>query len=191
MKVGMITVLEADMMKKLFMFFALMALSLVVVACGTTKKETNKAPQEPVLEDTTNAGTTGKDESTGTDLVQKGNADDQADMQSKMDELDYTEFNLGVDYANLKEYDVELEKNSDNSIEADIDDSINNVKKKGSDAFNELYPLVKQLTIVQETTKEEAIKEVLKVFNLADNYSEFDLEITFKDGTKIEFEDKK
>ena len=178
-------------MKNFFIFIALMALSLVVVACGTTKKEVEKVPQEPVVEDTTNAGTTGKDEGTGTDLDQQENPDDQADMQSKMDELDYTEFNLSVDYTNQEEYEAELEKNSDNSIEADIDDSINNVKKKGSDAFNELYPLVKQLTIVQETNKEEAINDVLKIFNLKDDYSEFDLEITFKDGKKIEFEDRK
>ena len=173
-------------MKKLFIFIALLALSLVVVACGTTKKDANKAPKEPAVEDTT----TEKDEDKGTNLNQEESAGNQADMQSKMDELDYTEFNLGVDYTNDVEYEVELEKNSDNSIEAEIDDSINNIKKKGSEAFNELYPLVEQLTIVQETSEEEAIREVLKTFKLEDNYSEFDLEITFKDGTKIEFEDR-
>lgn len=181
-------------MKKIFLFIALMALTLVVVACGTTKNDANKVEKDPVVEDDGSTGTNSdqtENSDTSDKTENKDNAGNQADMQSKMDELDYTEFNLGVDYANHEEYDVELEKNSDNSIEADIDDSINNVKKKGSDAFNELYPLVKQLTIVQETTKEEAINEVLKVFNLEDNYSEFDLEITFKDGTKIEFEDKK
>ena len=96
-----------------------------------------------------------------------------------------------MDYANNEEYEAELEKNSNNSIEAEIADTLNQVKKKGSDAFNELYPLVKQLTITQETSKEEAIQEVMKVFNLPEDYKEFELEIRFKDGTKIEFEDKK
>ncbi|MCZ2259585.1 YusW family protein [Sporosarcina sp. G11-34] len=169
-------------MKKIFLFIALMALTLVVVACGTTKDDANKVEKDTVVETEGN---------TGSNPDQTENTGDQEDMESKMDELDYTEFNLGVDYAKQKEYEVELEKNSDNSIEAEIDDSINNVKKKGAEAFHELYPLVKQLTIVQETTKEEAINEVLKVFNLEDNYSELDLDITFKDGTKIEFEDKK
>lgn len=170
-------------MKKIFLFIALMALTLVVVACGTTKDDDNKVENDPVVD---------TDGNTGTNSDQTENAGNQEDMQSKMDELDYTEFNLSVDYADQREYEAELEKNSDNSIEAEIDDSINNVKKKGTEAFDELYPLVKQLTIVQETTKEEeAINEILKVFNLEDNYSEFDLEITFKDGTKIEFEDKK
>jgi len=169
-------------MKKIFLFIALMALTLVVVACGTTKDDDNKVENDSVVE---------TDGDAGTDSDQTENSGNQEDMQSKMDELDYTEFNLDVDYANQKKYEAELEKNSDNSTEAEIEDSINDVKKKGAEAFDELYPLVKQLTIVQETTKEEAINEVLKVFNLEDNYKEFELEITFTDGTKIEFEDKK
>ena len=172
-------------MKKIFLFIALMALTFVVVACGTTKDDDKKVENDPVVDTDGDTGTN-SDQTENT-----GNTGNQEDMQSKMDELDYTEFNLDVDYANQKKYEVELEKNSDNSTEAEIDDSINDVKKKGSEAFDELYPLVKQLTIVQETTKEEAINEVLKVFNLEDNYKEFELEITFTDGTKIEFEDKK
>ena len=108
-----------------------------------------------------------------------------------MDEIDYADFGLSVDYANHDEYEAELEKNSNNSVEAKIDDSINQVKMKGADAFNELYPLVKQLTITQKTSKEDAIQEVIKVFNLPDDYRELELEVRFKDGTKIEFEDKK
>lgn len=50
---------------------------------------------------------------------------------------------------------------------------------------------MKQLTITQQTGKEAAIKEVMKVFDLPTDYTEFELEIRFKDGTKIEFEDDK
>ena len=108
-----------------------------------------------------------------------------------MDKLDYQEFTLDIDYGNEDEYDVELERNKDDTIEAEIQDSINGVNKHGTEAFNELYPLVEKLTINQQTTKEEAIKEILDVFNLKNDYSKFDVEITFKDGTKIEFEDIK
>ena len=104
-----------------------------------------------------------------------------------MDELDYLEFNLDIDYGTKDEYDVELKRNKDDTIEAEIEDSINGVNKIGTDAFNELYPLVKKLTIHQKTSKEEAIKEILNVFNLKNDYTKFELEIKFKDGTENRF----
>ena len=113
-------------------------------------------------------------------------------MQKQMDDLDYAEFNLEVEYANQTEYEVELDKDDDNGlIEAEIKDSINNVKLRGEEAFNELYPKLKELTISQQTVKEEVISETLEIFDLDNAYSKFEVEITFKDGTKIEFEDRK
>ena len=53
----------------------------------------------------------------------------QDDMQ-KMDEIDYADFGLSVDYANNDEYEAELEKNSNNSVEAKIDDTLNQVKNE-------------------------------------------------------------
>ena len=170
-------------MKKSYVLSSAIALSLALAACGTTADDTDKVVDEPITEESNQGTATGQDTNTTT-----SNLDD---MQQKMDEIDYADFDLSVDYANHDEYEVELEKNSNNSVEAKIDDSLNQVNMKGTDAFNELYPLVKQLTITQETSKEDAIQEVKKVFNLPDDYKELELEIRFKDGTKIEFEDKK
>ena len=173
---------EVDKMKKSYVLSSVITLSLALAACGTTADNTDKVVDEPITEDSNQGTATGQDENATT-----SNKDD---MQ-KMDEIDYADFGLSVDYANNDEYAAELEKNSNNSVEAKIDDSLNQVKMKGTDAFNELYPLVKQLTITQKTSKEDAIKEVIKVFNLPDDYKELELEIRFKDGTEIEFEDKK
>ena len=38
-------------MKKIFLFIALLALSLVVVACGTTKKDNNQTQDKQAVED--------------------------------------------------------------------------------------------------------------------------------------------
>ena len=185
-------------MRKIFLFIALLAISLVVVACGNSKNNNNQATDKQTVEDTNNDVTNGTDGNAGTDGTNKNaetntnetNAGNQ-DNLAKMDKLDYQEFTLDIDYGNQDEYDVELERNKDDTIEAAIEDSINGVNKHGSDAFNELYPLVEKLTITQKTSKEDAIKEILNVFNLKNDYSKFDVEITFKDGTKIEFEDNK
>ena len=186
-------------MKKIYMFIALMALSLVVVACGTSNNEETPVTNEPNVEENNPNGTDNASEMDGTNgndgtamNANQGEAvADQNEMQKKMDELDYADFELSAEYTDNKEYEAELEKNSNNTVEAKIEDTLTNVEKTGSDAFNELFPLVKQLTITQQTSKEDAIKEVLDVFGLPADYTEFDMEIRFKDGTKIEFDDRK
>ena len=190
-------------MRKIFLFIALLALSLVVVACGTNKNDNNQTQDKQTVEDNNNNGATsgtdgnaGTDGTNGTDTNTAANTNKQTNADNseglaKMDELDYLEFNLDIEYGTQDEYDVELERNKDGTIEAEIEDSINGVRKEGTDAFNELYPLVKKLTIDQQTSEEDAINQVLDVFNLNKEYTKLEVEITFKDGTKIEFEDIK
>ncbi|WP_172370916.1 YusW family protein [Sporosarcina jiandibaonis] len=192
-------------MKKIFLLIAVLALSLVVVACGAANKNNNQTQDKQNVEDNNNdvtngtagnagtdgnAGTNGTDKNTGANTNKQTNAENSEGL-AKMDELDYLEFNLDIEYGTQDEYDVELERNKDGTIEAEIEDSINGVRKEGTDAFNELYPLVKKLTIDQQTSKEDAITEVLDVFNLKNDYTKFEVDITFKDGTKIEFVDTK
>lgn len=178
-------------MKKILIFISMVGLSLALVACGGTKeKEVPPVQEKPATEQNQSNNT----DVTGTDVNQNdvdSEVVDLADAGQKMDALEYVDFTLEVEYADRKEYDVDLEKNSDNSVDAEIKDSINNVMAKGTDAFNELYPLVEKLTINKETPKADAISEALKVFNLDEAYHKFEMDITFKDGTKIEFEDKK
>ncbi|MCG7335667.1 YusW family protein [Sporosarcina sp. ACRSM] len=191
-------------MKKMPITISAMALALVLGACGTTTNDPDPAVNEPATgesgQETTN-GTTGSTESTDSSVTNTPdtnagtttgqNTASQDEMQQKMDDIEYADFSLSVDYADHQEYEAELEKHSNNSVEAEIDDSLNQVKKKGTDAFSELYPLVAQLTITQQTSKADAIQEVMDVFKLPADYKELELEIKFKDGTKIEFEDRK
>lgn len=187
-------------MKKMNMFISVTALSFVLVACGSNandngdnqvSEESNQGTVNGMSGQNDLSVTNEADKNTDSATEQNVNTSNQDDMQKKMDEIEYADFGLSVDYVRHQEYEAELEKNSDNSVEAEIEDTLNNVKKKGSDAFNELFPLVKQLTITQQTSKADAIQEVMSVFNLPTGYEEFELEIRFKDGTKIEFEDRK
>lgn len=185
-------------MKKKYTVLFTLAFLLVLAACGNSTKDMDQVNDRPVTEENGNNSQVGTDitnesgETANTnDTNQNAVVVNQEEMQQKMDELDYADFELAVEYANHQEYEVELEKDSNNSIKAEIEDDLNNIKKKGSDAFNELFPLVQQLTITQQTSKEDAIQEVLATFNLPTDYQEFELDIRFKDGTKLEFEDKK
>src|SRR5690625_2239372 len=114
-----------------------------------------------------------------------------ADQIAKMDELDYVEFELEVEYADDQVYEAELERKRGNRVKAEIEDSRNGVRKKSEEAFDELFPLVERLSITPETEREEAIREILAFFELSDDYEEFELELKFKDGTKSEFKDEK
>lgn len=208
-------------MKKLTLFLSLFAMSLFVVACGGTSNTNDtpdnndqvvednndgatndsNATDDNGGEDQTNDDTTGTNndgtDGTNNDDTNSNNTDagktdiGDADEVAKMNNLDYIDFELQVEYAGHKEYEAELELSHDNRVKAEIEDDLNGVKTKGSQAFDELYPLVEQLTITSSTPKEEAIQEILKVFNLESNYEQFEAEIKFKDGTKIEFEDRK
>ncbi|MCM3636129.1 YusW family protein [Sporosarcina luteola] len=173
-------------MKKIGALSVVGTLSLMLMGCGDdVKQETdNTAVKEDTIVEEKNTA-----ESIDTD--QNNSASTPAEMLEKMDELEYAEFELEVEYAGGTEYEVEIDQNSTGTVNAKIEDSLNHVEKYGSDAFNELHPLVQQLTITQESKKDEVISEVLTTFNLPTDYTKFDLEITFNDGTKIEFEDKK
>ena len=185
-------------MHKKYTFVFVLIFTLVLTACGNDTKDHNRN-----IDSSTGgngANTHGETDATNelATPVNTGESSDQNtspltqnDMLKKMDELNYTEFELEVEYANYQEYEAELEKSSNNMIQSKIEDSLNNVKKTGADAFNDLYPLVKKLTITQQTSKNDAIQEILATFNLPTDYKEFDLKLQFKDGTQLKFEDKK
>lgn len=193
------------MMKKIQMILSIFVVALVVAACGSTTPE----PTPPVIEDnqgeTNDAPVTGQQDaeqekqgddqvSQNDDQVNQDNSGDSTtndDEATKMEQLAYIDFDLKVDYRNSDEYEAELELKHNGYVDAKIEDEINGVKKEGPQAFEELYALVEQLTITQSTSRADAIQEVLSVFNLDSNYEEFELEIKFKDGTKIEFKDEK
>lgn len=177
-------------MKRMILFLGMLVLSLVLVACGGNDDADNQS--DNMGEDNTAEESEQEaDDSTVEDDTESDNdTADSDDMKSKMDELDYVDFELEVDYGQDKEYEAEIEQKNGN-VKADLEDEINGEDLNGQEAFDKVYPLVEQLTIDKDTEKEDAISEVLDVFDLEDNYTKFELEITFSDGVKMEFEDRK
>ncbi|GEN84455.1 hypothetical protein SLU01_27670 [Sporosarcina luteola] len=179
-------------MKKIGMSLLVLLLSLTLIACNENKGNQNQEPA--VTENGTsvkNEGNSSNDDQEDSTEVGQDNVSNQDDMQTQMKELEYAEFELEVEYADGTEYEAEIEKRKDGTIKAEIEDSLNFVDINGAEAFNKLYPLVKQLGITQQTTKDKAISQTLSIFNLPTDYTKFELELRFNDGTKLEFEDKK
>ncbi|WP_432353509.1 YusW family protein [Sporosarcina sp. A2] len=177
-----------------------LATVLLLGACGNSNKE----------EDTGTAGTTGTENTTtepgtvtddsasntsGTNdaSTTNGSADSDSDqkyMKEKMDKLAYDEVELEVDYGKDKEYEIEIEQDN-GKVEATVEDELSNTDLKGREAFDEIYPKLEKMDITETTTKEQAIQQALDAFDLKDDYTKFDIEITMPDGQKVEFSDKK
>ena len=82
-------------------------------------------------------------------------------MKNMMDELNFDEIEIEISYGKDQEYEVEIERHSNDDIDAEIEDELNGEDINDDlEAFNKLYPKVKQLDIEQDTDKEEVIKQV-------------------------------
>ena len=193
-------------MKRLLLLLGMSIFAFGLVACGTSDDDTSKKDDsnDNATEKTDNNASDDtaneEDDYTDNESGQEDDADTNADkeddessdtssMESKMKELDYKEFDLEVEYANHKEYEAEIEQDH-GKIESSLEDELNNVDVEGQEAFDKIYPNVKELDIEKDTEKSEVISQILKAFDLKDNYKEFEVEITFNDGSKLEVEDK-
>lgn len=113
--------------------------------------------------------------------------DDNATDDAPNDSLfSFTSFELDIDYEGDKDFDVEYENDQD-GMEAEIEDDIHGEKLSGDEAFEKLRPIFETLTFTKETEKEEVISEVLDAFNVNNNFTKFELEVRFDDGTEKEY----
>lgn len=110
-------------------------------------------------------------------------------MAEKMDQLNYKKFELEIDYLDM-EYEFELNKRRDGTVDAELFDPINQKKEHGQAAFDSLYPNLKKLKIKQNMGKKDVIKAILETFDLPLNYKKAELDIIYKDGTEAEFKDR-
>ncbi|MGE7878628.1 YusW family protein [Peribacillus muralis] len=146
-----------------------LAAMLVLAGCGEDKDEVKNPP---VQENENQADTNTE---TGTD--------------NNNEKLPFTfkDFQLEVDYpGNDNDYEAEYDTTGAQT-EASIEDEANKHKVLGDEAMKELTPMLEKLTFTKDSKDEEVIQEVTKVFNLKDDYEEFDLEVVFDDGTKKEY----
>lgn len=166
---------------------------------GTNNTENSATDNDATNEETTNDNASNEktsDENSTNDSEAKNNADDSDgdSMMDKMKAIAIEEIELEVEYADNKEYEIEIEKDShsDEGYEAELDDDLNDEHLKGQEAFDKIYPMVKKLDIDENTSKDDAIKQVLKAFDLPEDYEEIEIEIDLWDfDHEIEFEEKK
>src|SRR5699024_9604244 len=179
--------LDVYKIKKSSRVVEFLVLALTLVACGQNSSDERSNNDNAGMgnneDQTNNMDDQNEDRSTNDDNT----TDHSDDMARKMDELDYKDFELEVDYGSNQEFEAELEQSD--PIKAELDDEMSDIDVSGDEAFNILYPIIKKLSIDRNTSKEDAIEETLTAFDLPSDYEKFELELTFEDETKIEFED--
>lgn len=189
-------------MKKITALCSVLLLALFLTACGQDTNDTNDPLDNDTTEDesenTENHSTDDEEQETDDNGSETGDSDlpneaeNQEDMKRMMEALDFDEIEVEISYGKDQEYEIEIEHHSNGDIEAEIEDEINDIDIDDDlKAFNHIYPFVKKLDIDRSIDKQAMIDQVLEVFELEDNYEKFEVEITFEDGTKISFEDRK
>lgn len=153
-------------MNKLKLKFILVISLMTVILYGCNKDEVNDVPANaPADQNATQQ--TGE---TPTDQVT----------------FNFIEFSLDVDYSATESYEVEYEDKK-TGIEAKLEDDRKNEKLQGDEAYTKLEPLFKQLNFDSTTSNDEVIDQVIKVFNIEDNYQSIEVDVEFVDGNEKEF----
>lgn len=146
----------------------------IVAGCGTDNNLSAPPEDAPAQND-----------GTGTEQTDQGAQTEEQEATGHS----FTKFDLEVEYDKDVKYEADFE--AEGNGEAEIEDDLNEVSLKGDEAYTELSPLLEQLNFDSNSDDQEVMTQVLEVFGLQDDYKEFELEVTFEDGTKKKYEDKR
>jgi hypothetical protein len=170
-------------MKKFLLFkgvqpaLSILLSAAVITGCGTDNDNMSAPLENGPAQDETQAP--GDEKST-----KEGVNQDQVSQTGHT----FTKFELDVEYKDNKNFEAEYE--AEGSGEAEIRDTLNDKSLKGDEAYQELSPILEQLKIDGNTDEQEVVTQILEVFSLEKDYTEFELEITFADGTSKEYKVK-
>lgn len=153
----------------------LFALSLSLLLLGACNSD--KVTKEPTTETEKEITNTQTETETTTNHVVNESA------------FNFNSFSLDVEYGINDSYEVDYEVEH-NGVETSIEDR-NNTVIKGNEAYTKLEPIFKSFKFTSASTDQEIATEVLKAFELDENYKELEVDIHFSDGIKKEFKIKK
>lgn len=97
-------------------------------------------------------------------------------------EYEFTKFELEVDYPEQAEaLNVNYEEEKD-STDAEYKNVAKDTDVKSDDAMAQLRPLLQELELKVDMTDEEIISRVTETFEIEDNYTSIEVDVTFTNG---------
>ena len=163
-------------MKKLLSILTIFCMAFMAAGCN----DDNSSGQ-------TNDNTANEESSNNTsNSYQDTNNETNTNATETKNDIPFNEFSLEVKYTNNKEYEADYEYEN-NTVDASIEDDLNNKRVTGDDAESQLRDILKSLDIDAQTSEDDVISKVISSFDVADDYQEIDVDITFTDGTEKEY----
>ena len=164
----------------------------LLYACNNddTKVDKDVASNKNTVDETTNNNNNEDENEKNED--ENENEDVRERTGVKVTDVNYvfTDFDLAVEYADHKSYEVEYENDGTN-IYAELDDDLKGAEYKGDQAYDKFVDALKQLTFDETTSDEDVRLEVLKAFALDENYESFELEVKFPSGEEKHYHHNK
>ncbi len=148
----------------------LFSCALIIGGCGNSGKN---APDGSQKEDP---------------LIENHKGNNVGGSKEHADGFGFTDFELEIDVDGKDAIDTDFDVNK--KAEAEFENRLEGIDVEGEDAMNELNKLFVNITLTKETPKEEVMEEILKHFNI-DDYTKFDLDVIFDDGTHLKIDEMK
>lgn len=183
-------------MKKLSNIVIMLLLLSAVSACGnngTDDQEETVNETNEVTEDTNDVTEEMDDvnEDVNSTVSPEGNEDDEY-IDSQLANLNFSEIAISISYSEDRDFEISIDRDDDSDrYEIEIEDELNNVFFRDREAFDHIYPKLETLDISTESEELDIVEQVLNAFDLPDDYEEFEIEIHFDDGSRIDFEHRK
>ncbi|MGM9949751.1 MAG: YusW family protein [Lysinibacillus sp.] len=161
---------------------------LLLAACGNNndKEDVTNVPENAPTEQ--NGNTTGTNDNNGTNT--NDNTGNNKTVSNANAAFDFTHFSVDADYSMTESFEVEYE-NEQSGVEASIEDDVKGERVYGNEAYARLEPIFQGFTFDQSTADDEVIAEVLKGFDLSEDYQDIEIEVRFADGTEKEYHKRK
>jgi len=157
-----------DGLKNKFLFITVLLTTVFLIAgCGFNSKDKIDDEGEPVIIN---------------ELDEEGNSAQSGDGYG------FREFELEIEIDNKDAIDIDFDVND--GADAKYENAMTDTRLKGEEAMNEVHDLFMAVLLDKETPDDVAIDKINKHLRV-ENYSKFELEVEFNDGTKHKITDTK
>lgn len=155
-----------NILRKLGTLSVLLIIGLLVIS-GCSKRTANAPKDDPVIStETENAGGS----------LEHG------------DGYGFNEFELEIEFSNDEEIEIDFDVTKE--AKASFKNTLQNLDLKDNEAMDKIGELFDNLLLNKDMPDEEVIEKILDFYEV-ENYSKFELEVDFDEGTKLRIKDKK
>lgn len=100
--------------------------------------------------------------------------------------FNFAKFSLDVDYDGTTSVEIDY-SNESTGVEASYKNDKTNETLTGNTAYHYLEPIFEDFSFNAASSQDEVIDEVIRAFNLDENFNELDMDITFDNGSEVEY----